>query len=106
MADIELVIKISKEDFEIMKHNVAVDNPLCPLSQKEMVTTIANGIPLPKHHGRIADLSAVYEDICSDINAMTRIGVAIDGAWLWAKLNDAIDNAPTIIEGSESENDE
>ena len=48
MADIKLVIKISEEDFEIMKHNIAINNPLCPLSQEEMISKIANGIPLPK----------------------------------------------------------
>lgn len=57
MADVELVIKIPEEDFEIMKHNIAVNNPLCPLSQGEMVTIIANGIPLPKGHGRLIDAS-------------------------------------------------
>ena len=48
MADIELVIKIPEEDFEIMKHNIAVDNPLCPLSQEKMVAIVAHGTPLPK----------------------------------------------------------
>lgn len=42
----KLIIDINKEDFEIMKHNVAVDNPLCPINQKDMVIKIANGIPL------------------------------------------------------------
>lgn len=53
MADIELVIKIDEEDYEIMKHNIAVNNPLCPLSQEEMVSKVANGIPLPKGHGNL-----------------------------------------------------
>jgi hypothetical protein len=53
----EIVIKISKEDFEIMKHNIAVHNPLCPLSQEDIVVAIANGIPLPKGHGRLMILS-------------------------------------------------
>ena len=55
MADIQLVIKISEEDYEIMKHNIAVNNPLCPLSQEEMVSKVANGTPLPKGHGRLFD---------------------------------------------------
>ena len=59
MADIELVIKIPEEDYEIMKHNIAVDNPLCPLSEKEMVAIIANGIPLPKGHGRLIDANGL-----------------------------------------------
>lgn len=41
-----LIINIDEKDFEIMKHNIAIDNPLCPISQKEMVTKIVNGIPL------------------------------------------------------------
>ncbi len=62
MADIELVIKIPEEDFEIMKHNVAVDNPLCPLGEKEMVTIIANGTPLPAGHGKLYDEDIVKKE--------------------------------------------
>lgn len=47
MADIELVIKIPEEDFAIMKHNITVNNPLCPVSQEEMVSKVSNGVPLP-----------------------------------------------------------
>ena len=42
----KVIIDISKEDFEIIKHNMAVDNPLCPISQRDMVIKIANGTPL------------------------------------------------------------
>ena len=42
----QLVIDIDEEDFEIMKHNIAANNPLCPLSQEEVVAKIANGTPL------------------------------------------------------------
>lgn len=59
---------------------------------------IKNGTLLPKGHGRIGDLDAVYDDICNSINAMTAIGITVDGEFLWSKLNDALDNAPTIIE--------
>ena len=44
----KLIIDIDEEDFKIMKHNITVDNPLCPISQKEMVAKIANGVPLDK----------------------------------------------------------
>ena len=57
MADIKVVIQIDEEDFEIMKHNIAVNNPLCPLSQEEMVFKVATGTPLPKGHGRLIILS-------------------------------------------------
>lgn len=53
MANIDLVIKIDEEDYKIMKHNIAVNNPLCPLSQKAMVSKVANGVPLPKGHGNL-----------------------------------------------------
>lgn len=42
----KVIIDIDEEDFRIMQHNVAVDNPLCPLSEKETVTKIANGMPI------------------------------------------------------------
>lgn len=63
MADIELVIKIDEEDFKIMKHNISANNPLCPLSQEEMVSKVANGTPLPKGHGRIGDLDKIIDDL-------------------------------------------
>lgn len=53
MEDMELIIRISREDFEIMKYNISVNNPLCPLSQEEMVATIASGTPLPKGHRKL-----------------------------------------------------
>lgn len=61
MADIELVIKIDEEDYKIMQHNIAVNNPLCPLSEKEMVSKIASGIPLPKGHRDLIDRSDLLE---------------------------------------------
>ncbi len=36
-------------------------------------------------------------DICNNINEMTNIGISVDGQYLWTKLNDAVDNASTII---------
>lgn len=45
---------------------------------------------------RIIDADALMKDICDSLNHMTDIGITVDGDWLWAKLNDAIDNAPTI----------
>ena len=43
----KLVIDIDEEDYKIMKHNIAINNPLCPLSQEEMISKVANGTPLP-----------------------------------------------------------
>lgn len=63
MANIDLVIKIDEEDYKIMKHNIAVNNPLCPLSQEEMVSKVANGTPLPKGHGDLIDRNSI---LCDD----------------------------------------
>ena len=57
------MIEIDEEDYKIMKHNIAVNNPLCPLSQEEMVSKVANGTPLPEHHGRIADMDEAIKCI-------------------------------------------
>jgi hypothetical protein len=59
---------------------------------------IYNGTPLPEHHGRLIDADDIMNDIKNDINEMTNIGIGVDGQYLWGKLNDAIYNAPTIIE--------
>ena len=54
-------------------------------------------------HGRIVDADAMMDDICNSINQMTKIGIAIDGNYLWGKLNDALNNALTILEAEDSE---
>lgn len=60
MADIELVIKIPEEDYLVYSE----------LSEKEKANEltyyekiIANGTPLPKGHGRIGDLTKLYNAI-------------------------------------------
>lgn len=45
---------------------------------------------------RLIDADELYKDICDSLNQMTKIGIMVDGEWLWAKLNDALENAPTI----------
>lgn len=45
---------------------------------------------------RLIDADAFYKDICDSLNEMTRIGITVDGEWLWGKLNDSLENAPTI----------
>jgi formamidopyrimidine-DNA glycosylase len=47
---------------------------------------------------RLIDADALYKDICDSINQMTAIGIAVDGDWMWAKLNNALVNAQTIEE--------
>lgn len=64
---------------------------------------IKNGTLLPKGHGKIGDLDAVMSDISTSIEEMSNIGITVDGEYLWAKLNDAIHNAPAIIEADKEE---
>ena len=77
-----------KVDIEVAKNGRPDD---CPL------------IEVPEPHGRLIDANAMFKDICDSINEMTAIGVAVDGQWLWDKLNDALKNAPTIIPASEED---
>ena len=91
MSDIELVIKIPEEDYEIMKHNIAVNNPLCPLSQEEMVSKVANGIPLPKGHGDLKDEREV-------VSILLKYAHSEQGRRFANFLVSEIKDAPTIIE--------
>ena len=45
---------------------------------------------------RAIDADALYEYICGSINEMTKIGVMVDGEYLWGLINEGIENAPTI----------
>lgn len=65
----------------------------------EFGTTIGKAVSIPPH-GRLIDADAMFKDICDSIDEMTTIGVAVDGQWLWNKLNDTLENAPTIIPAS------
>lgn len=59
-------------------------------------------VPVPPH-GRLIDADGFFKDICNSLDEMTAIGIAVDGEWMWGKLNDALDNAPTIIEAEVGE---
>ena len=96
----ELVIDISEEDFEIMKHNIAVDNPLCPLSEKEMVTIIANGTPLPKGHGDLIDRNELLRHYDS-----TTYHNGIEERKIHFVQIGYVNDAPTIIEADKEEDE-
>ena len=38
----------------------------------------------------------IRQDISDSLNQMTKIGIAVDSEWLWEKINDALDNAPSV----------
>lgn len=88
MVDIELVIKISEEEYEMI-----VNSEDCGLHT--LTRAIARGTILPKGHGRIGDLDALrcentdfdtYNDYCT--------------------MFDEIEAAETIIEADKLENEE
>lgn len=97
----QIVIDIPEDAYKLLK-NEGVDW----LGAEHILNAVANGMPLPKGHGRLGDLDAVMSDISASIEAMSNIGIAVDGEYLWAKLNDAIYNAQTIIKADKAESEE
>lgn len=83
----QIVIDIDKDYYEIIKHNVSIMH-----HDFKPYKLIANGTPIPEHHGRIIDESKIehiYYHIETDENEKFRIEhTVIDGT-----------DAPTIIEG-------
>ena len=91
----QVVIEIDEEEYE--------KNKTARCDYHTLRMAIIYGIPLPKGHGRLIDADAMFKDICNSIESMTDIGIAVDGQYLWEKLNDALFNAPTIIEADKEE---
>lgn len=82
MANVEIVIKIPEELYHYIKNQVAggIINPL--------KVYIANGIPLPKGHGKIIDVS--------DLLSVTSI--RSDGSEFTYIPYSEIEDTPAIIE--------
>ena len=100
MPEVELVIKMSEEMYKwVNDENKFFDD----YGVGDFVNLVRNGTLIPEGHRRIGDLDAVMSDISTSINEMTNMGVAVDGNYLWAKLNDAIDNASTLIKADKQE---
>lgn len=96
MEELEVVIKIPKKEYKKI-----IEDGECDYLR--VINAIENGTLLPECHGRIGDLDAVMSDISTSVNEMTNMGVAVDGEYLWAKLNDAIDNASTLIKADKKD---
>lgn len=90
MADIELVIKMPEEEYK----------NICLMSKDgigmALYDWIANGTPLPEHHGRLIDADA-FQKYCFNKNFDKRLS---DGGL--ATINFFLGLQPTIIEGSET----
>lgn len=93
----QIVIKISKEDYERLKEYEKA--PFYSLTSR-VYEAIANGIPLPKGHGRLGDLDALEKEIINGIKA----GNYEEGYEKFQNINDMDDcvecvkYADTIIE--------
>ncbi len=49
MEDIRVVITISDKDLQLFKYNDLMNTTFCPISQKEIIHKIANGVIIPKN---------------------------------------------------------
>lgn len=90
MSDIELVIKMPEDEYNIAKYgqygNLNVD---------VVRKAIADGTPLPEHHGRIIDESKINKVFCYTEEAINNNIKCIN-------IGITHTDAPTIIEGSDS----
>ncbi len=66
MSDVELVIKVPEELYQSYKGRP----PMLGDAGMDMIAqAIANGIPLPKEHGRLGDLDTLEKEIINGIKA-------------------------------------
>ncbi len=97
MTDIELVIKIPKESYKILKSGVFID--FGERSGKTILQSfcraIWNGKPLPKGHGKLKDVG-VIEAVLDLENSDNAIAKA---------LKNIIESVPTLIEADTTESE-
>lgn len=95
MADIELVVKIDKEEYMLIKQKMQLD---CGGVPSEAERIIANGTPLPKGHGRLIILS---ED------AVKRERVPMDcSCQLWISDIGLLNAMVAVIEADKAESED
>ena len=82
----QIVIEIPKDEYEIFS-SCTEREKVNELSYYELI--IANGTPLPEHHGRLIDADTLEE--CKEMMS------TIMGEWKYAVRMDDIRNVPTII---------
>lgn len=102
MADIELVIKIPEEEYDLI-----VNDEACGLNV--LTRAIANGTPLPKEHGPLKDADKIIESMVTymrDKNKTHTAEFVMSVAKSMVDLEQPIINAPTIIEADEVESEE
>lgn len=92
MSDIELVIKIDEELYKNKKGYLTI------MDAHMICDAVANGTVIPKGHGRIIDESKITKLYTYVPNSFCK-----GGGWKTEDFNATCTDAPTIIEGSESE---
>ena len=99
----KIVIEIPEEEYkyikEVYEHNHTVE---------ATYSYIYYGTPLPEHHGRLIDADALMklyglEDATKYGNETAEQQIHSYSSMMMYEIADMIDNAPTIIEGSDSE---
>lgn len=103
MDDIELIIKIPKDYYEILRKNDIIINGLRSGKTFTYVIckAVANGKPIPKGHGKCVDIGKIEEDRIDDGNPI--IYLTINGEDIEAISLDYLNNLPAIIEADEEE---
>lgn len=107
MADIELVIKIPEESYNILRDGcfICSGERSGKTILQQFCMAIYNGTPLPKGHGRLGDLDALEKEIINGIKA----GNYEEGYENFQNINDVDDcvecvkYADTIIEADKEE---
>lgn len=95
----QVVIDIPEERYKDIQRIAEVQLGLARFQTAEQI--IANGIPLPKGHGRLKDADALIDKLC------THEASELFGSVTCAEILEFINDAQTIIEadteGSDSE---
>ena len=91
----KLIIEIPDKEYDFVRHgNKSFRTEL------ELMNAVANGTPLPTHHGRLKDVDAFLSKVKAD-----REHSAYSRSWTADDVLTALDNsyAPTIIEADKEE---
>lgn len=100
MADVALIVKMPEEAYNLLKTSGADW-----LGAEHILNAVANGIQLPKGHGKIIDISKIDDDRIDGNNPV--ISLTINGEYIEAVSLDYLNSLTVIIEADkESENKE
>ena len=93
MEYIEVVVKLPKDAFELLK-TTGVDW----LGAEHILNAVANGTPLPKGHGDLKDADKLK-------HAFIKWSMAVQGSFTDSDIANIVYNSPTIIEADKEQED-